>query len=138
LTRPYYLFLSHTWSEGEDYERLTELLNARTLFTYKIFMVSRDDPIHHMTSSRLFPMILKREMKDSQVVIIQAGKCEKFRNWVNVEIQVAQKEFPIPKPILVIKPWYVQYLDEEIRSHAEKIVDWDTESIVKGIQAVAL
>jgi len=138
VTRPYFLFLSHTWSEGEDYERLLELLNARTLFTYKVSMIGRDDPIHHMTNSRLFPTILKREMKDSQVIIIQAGKYEKFSNWVDTEIEVARKEFSIPKPILVIKPWYIQYLDENTKSHADKVVDWDTEAIIKAIQAIAL
>lgn len=138
MTRPYYLFLSHTWSEGEDYERLVELLNARTLFTYKISMIGRDDPIHHLTTSRLFPEILKRQMNESQIVVIQAGKYEKFRNWVNAEVQVARKEFSIPKPILVVKPWYIQYLDEETKLNADKVVDWDTEAIIKGIQAIAL
>ena len=43
----YNLFISHAWTYGDAYDKLVNLLNAKTNFTYKNYSVPKNDPIHN-------------------------------------------------------------------------------------------
>ena len=42
----YNIFISHSWNYTDAYERLRNLLNARSYFSWQDFSVRKDDPIH--------------------------------------------------------------------------------------------
>ena len=41
------LFISHSWSFGDAYEKLVDLLDAAPNFRYKNYSVPKDDPVHN-------------------------------------------------------------------------------------------
>ena len=40
------LFISHSWTYSDQYERLVALLQNRGYFSFRNYSVPRDDPIH--------------------------------------------------------------------------------------------
>ena len=43
----YNLFISHSWTYSDAYEKLISLLDADQYFTYKNYSVPKNDPIHN-------------------------------------------------------------------------------------------
>lgn len=72
----YNIFISHSWSYGDEYEKLKRLLDAAPYFSYKDYSIPKDDPVHNAASK-----------------------------WIDQEIRIAKRGFPLPKPILAIEPW---------------------------------
>ena len=44
---PYNLFISHSWTYGDSYDRLIEMLDDAPNFYYKDYSVPKNDPIHN-------------------------------------------------------------------------------------------
>ncbi len=40
------LFISHSWSYSDTYEKLVAMLDAAPNFQYKNYSVPKDDPVH--------------------------------------------------------------------------------------------
>ncbi|OPY56750.1 MAG: hypothetical protein A4E55_01950 [Pelotomaculum sp. PtaU1.Bin035] len=43
----YNLFISHSWTYSDAYDKLIGLLNSDPYFSYKNYSVPKDDPIHN-------------------------------------------------------------------------------------------
>lgn len=80
----YDLFISHSWSYGDAYDKLIKLLNARGNFIYKNYSVPKDDPIH--------------------------------------------------RKIIAIEPWGSLKTSITVKQAADRIVGWNTESVVDAIK----
>ena len=46
MASTYNLFISHSWSYSDTYDKLEELLDTRPYFFFKNYSVPKDDPIH--------------------------------------------------------------------------------------------
>lgn len=132
----YNLFISHSWSYGGDYNRLTSLLDAKLYFSYANFSVPRDDPIHTQSNAVLRQAILNK-IRLCHVVVIMAGVYSTYSRWINIEIELAQSGFANPKPILAVKPRGNINVSRPVALAAGKIVNWNTDSIVAGIRELA-
>ena len=53
MAKTCYLFISHSWSYGDAYERLIALLGAAPYFSFKNFSVPKDDPVHNAPNSKV-------------------------------------------------------------------------------------
>lgn len=69
------------------------------------------------------------------VVLIMAGKYATFSKWIQREIQIAKVDFD--KPIIAIKPWANSQTSSVVSRAADKIVNWNTKSIVDAIREFA-
>jgi hypothetical protein len=138
MARKYNIFISHSWSYGDAYEKLSGLLKARQYFDFKDYSVPRDDPIHNAPNSRALYLAIKQQMTPCHVIIIMAGKYTTYSTWIKKEIQIARTEFSTPKPILAVTPWGAQQVSSVVRENADKIARWNTESIVSGIREIAI
>ncbi len=138
MTRIYNLFISHSWSYSDDYQRLVNLLDDRAYFTYRNYSAPKNDPIHNAPNSQALYEAIKSQMAPSSVVIIMAGKYSTFSTWIKKELQIAKREFVFPKPILAIKPWASSQVSSVVRENAIKIVNWNTESIVNAIREISV
>lgn len=134
----YNIFISHSWSYGDAYDRLIEFLTERPYFKYKDYSVPRDDPIHDAPSSHELYQAIKNQITPCHVILIMAGKYATYSNWIIKEIKIAQEEFTNRKPILAITPWGSQQISSVVKENAEKIVGWNTESIVNGIREISI
>ena len=76
-------------------------------------------------------------MAHSSVVLILAGVYATYSKWIDKEIDLAQSGFYSRKPIVAIEPWGSQKTSVPVKQAADKIVRWNTESVVRAIRELA-
>lgn len=136
--KTYNLFISHSWSYSDAFDRLKDLLDNRTYFSYHDYSVPKDAPVYtSATDKELYEAILSR-MRPCHIVMIMAGVYSTYSKWINKEIQAAKKGLLNPKPIIGVKPWGQTNVSSVVVENADALVGWNTESIVNAIRRYAI
>ena len=135
--KQYSIFISHSWAYGDAYKKLINMLDNDPRFNYKNYSVPKDDPIHNAPNEKLLEEAIRRQIIFCDVVIILAGVYSSYSKWINKEIILARNGFAHPKPILAIEPWDSEKTSRIVKDNADKIVKWNTSSIVDGIRTLA-
>ena len=73
MARVFNLFISHSWTYGDQHDRLIELLNNRPYFGFIDYSVPEDDPIHDAPYDWQLYEAIKNKIRPCHVVIILAG-----------------------------------------------------------------
>jgi hypothetical protein len=126
------LFISHSWTYGDAYEKLVKLLSAAPNFFYKNYSVPRDDPVHNAPNVEALYKAIRSQMVFCDVVLIMAGKYATYSKWIQREIQIAKQDFS--KPIVGIRPWANEQVSSVVSQAADRLVSWSTNSIVSAIR----
>lgn len=132
----YNIFISHSWAYGDAYEKLIKMLEDDPRFNFKDYSVPKDDPIHNAPNSTQLSIAIQNQMRFCDVIIILAGVYSSYSTWIEKEIKIA-KGFTNPKPILAIEPWASEKTSTLVKENANKIVKWNTSSIVDGIRELS-
>ena len=135
--RTYNLFISHSWSYSDNYDRLVNLLNNKSRFRYSNFSVPRDDPLHTNGTDLQLYNAIRNKISPSSVVLILAGVYASYSKWIEKEIHISENEFYVKKPIVAIEPWGSERTSVRVKDAADRIVGWNTESIVSAIRDLA-
>lgn len=136
--KTYNIFLSHSWSYSDVYENLIKLLEKAPYFSFKDYSVPKNDPIHNAPNSQALYEAIKNQMIPCHVVLIMAGVYATYSAWIKKEIKIANTEFSNPKPIIAVKPWAQTNISSVVVENANKIVGWNTDSIVSAIRELAI
>lgn len=131
----YNLFISHSWSYSDAYNKLTSLLDNANYFTYKNYSVQKDDPIHNANNDKELYEAIKQQIRYASVVIILAGVYSSYSKWIDKEIKIAEE---LGKPILAIEPWASDKTSLKVKNAADKIVKWNTDSIIRAIRDLSI
>ena len=126
------LFISHSWTYGDAYEKLTSMLNSAPNFTYRNYSVPKDDPIHNAPNQDALYEAIKNQMRFCDVILIMAGKYATYSKWIQNEITIAKQDFS--KPLVAICPWGNEQVSSTVRNAADRLVSWSTNSIVSAIR----
>ena len=135
--KTYNLFISHSWNYTDAYDRLTNLLSERGYFAFRDYSVPRGDPIHGAGTDAQLRQAIRNQMTPCHVVLIMAGVYATYSKWINIEIDLALRGFANAKPIVAIRPWGNERISEPVRQAADRIVGWNTESVVGAIRDLA-
>ncbi len=127
----YNLFISHSWAYNHQYEGLVKLLDAAPYFSYKNYSVPKDDPIHNAPTNLALKAAIRRQMASTSCVLILAGVYSTYSKWINIEIELAKE---LGKRIIAIEPWASERTSSVVKDSADKIVGWNTNSIVNAIR----
>jgi len=127
----YNLFISHSWTYSDAYEKLVNMLNAKSYFFYKNYSVPKDDPIHHAFYDYQLKAAIKNQMQFASCVLILAGVYATYSKWINIEIELAKS---MGKRIIAIQPWGAEKTSTVVKNAADVIVGWNTDSIVRAIR----
>lgn len=130
----YHLFISHSWTYTDAYEKLCGLLDDADYFSYHNHSVPKDDPVHTDGTVAELEQAIKNHMAGCHVILIMAGKYSTFSDWIKKEIKIAQSGFENPKPIIGIKPWGNRQASSVVKDAADEMVNWSTKSIVSAIR----
>jgi len=131
------LFISHSWTYGDAYEKLVGLLDAAPRFEYSNYSVPKDDPIHNAPNTTALTAAIKSKMSFCHVVIIVAGVYATYSDWIDREIQLANSGFSTPKKILGINPFGSERTSTVVRTSADLMANWNTNSIVSAIRELS-
>lgn len=135
--RTFNLFISHSWAYDDQYEGLVNLLEQKPRFRFRNYSVPRDDPVHNVGSATDLREAIKQHMAPASIILILAGVYATYSKWIDEEIALAERGFVGPKPIIAIKPWGNKRISDRVKSAADKIVGWNTDSIVQAIRELA-
>ena len=127
----YNLFISHSWSYSDAYEKLVRLLDTKPYFTYKNYAVPQNDPINHAYNDYQLKAAIKSQMQPASCVLILAGVYATYSKWINIEIDLANS---MGKKIIAIQPWGAKLTSTVVKNTADVIVGWNTDSIVNAIR----
>ncbi len=137
MAKTYNIFISHSWSYSDAYDKLRSLLGERPYFSYVDYSIPKDDPVHVASDKELYEAI-HNKMRPCHVVLIMAGVYSTYSKWITKEIRIAKKGFASPKPIVAIKPRGNVNVSSVVADNADVIVGWNTESIVEAIRTYAV
>lgn len=120
---------------GDAYDKLCKMLDAAPNFSYRNYSVPKDNPVHNASNEQELHSAIKDRMQWAEVVVIMAGKYASYSKWIRREIQIAKQEFG--KQVLAVRPWANLQASSVVQQNADKIVRWNTNSIVSGIRELA-
>ena len=135
--RTHHLFISHSWNYSDAYDRLVDLLRNRGYFSFKNYSVPRNDPIHNAGTDAQLREAIRQKMAPCGVVLILAGVYATYSKWIDKEIRLAARGFDRPKPIVAIRPWGSLRTSVPVTQAADRIVGWNTESVVGAIRELS-
>ena len=131
------LFISHSWSYSDQYDRLVALLKSRSYFAFRNYSVPPDDPIHNAGTDAQLRRAIRNQMTRCHVVIVLAGVYASYSKWIDEEIDLAEDGFTNPKPILAVRPWAQERMSRRVQEAADIVVGWNTESVVTAIRELS-
>ncbi|HFU3863970.1 TPA: TIR domain-containing protein [Streptococcus suis] len=134
MSKTYHIFISHSWAYSDAYDKFIKLLDKDPDFSYSDYSVPKNDPIHNAGTSKELYDAIKAQVSKASVVIIMAGVYSTYSKWINKEIEIAQTEFSIPKPIIAVEPWASEKTSVKVKDAADKIVGWNSSSIINAIK----
>lgn len=135
--KTHHLFISHSWTYGSQYKNLVKLLEERSYFRFKDYSVPRDDPIHNARSVAALRAAIRQKMSPTSAVLILAGVYATYSKWIKEEIDLAESGFIIRKPIIAVEPWGSERTSARVKNAADRVVGWNTESVVRAIRELA-
>lgn len=133
MAKVYKIFISHSWDHVDDLMSLRNLLKQRGYFNVEFEEVPPHNPIDSQNATYVKYRVSQR-ISNSDVVIGLAGMYASYSSWMEWELNQAIQQ---GKPILGVIPWGQERVSETVHSKANKIVRWNTESIVDAIRDLA-
>lgn len=130
----YNLFISHSWNYSNTYDDLVRLLNNKPYFSYKNYSVPKNDPIHNASNDYQLKNAIRQQMRPASCVLILAGVYASYSKWINIEIELAKE---LNKKIIAIEPWANKSTSAIVKNSADRIVGWNTDSIVNAIRELS-
>ena len=134
MSKTYHIFISHSWTYSDAYEKLIALLGKDSDFSYSNYSVPKNDPIHTSGTDKELYAAIKEQISHASVVIILAGVYSSYSKWIDKEIKIAKEEFKAEKPIIAIQPWGAEKTSKKVKDAATKIVNWNSKSIITAIK----
>ena len=132
--KAYHLFISHSWTHSDAYDKLVALLRKRPNFEFRDYSVPKDDPIHTNGTTEQLRVAISQQMQPCGVVLILAGVYSTYSKWINREVEIAKSK---KKPIIAIEPRASEKTSQYVKESANEIVGWNTDSIVSAIRKLA-
>jgi hypothetical protein len=132
--KAYNLYLSHSWNHNLAYKKLNTLLGGRPDFAYNDFFVT-ENPDHSFYTERQLYESIRHKMKHCHVIIIMCGVYSLYSRWLNKEIILGKDE--LRKPIIAIQPFDASRTSFIIKQNADRIVDWNIDSIISTIHELS-
>lgn len=127
----YKLFISHSWTYGDAYDKLTNMLKAKPYFDYSDYSVPKNDPIHNAPYVYQLKEAIRKQIQPTSCVLIMAGVYSTYSKWINIEIELSKS---MNKKIIAIEPWGSERTSAVVKNAADVVVKWNTDSIVNAIR----
>jgi hypothetical protein len=130
MDKIYKIFISHSWTYGDAYEKVVNMLNREGI-NFSNHSVPKSSPIHTNGTDKQLEEAIDAKIKGTSCVLIMAGKYSTYSKWIKKEIDIAKS---YNKPIIAIRPWASLQASIVVQENADEIVGWQSSSIVNAIK----
>jgi hypothetical protein len=134
--KTYKLFISHSWTYGDAYDKLVSFFDEHPNFEWRNYSVPKDDPIHNASNATQLYAAIKTQIAQVNCVIMLAGVYSSYSKWIDKEIQISKNDFD--KPIVAVEPWAAEKTSQLVKNNADTIVKWQSASIVNAIREFSI
>ncbi len=125
------IFISHAWQYNEHYYKLVGWFDKESNFLWRNCSVPSHDALPDNTKKGLEKGITK-QIRPAQIIIILGGMYAAHSNWIDYEIQEAQR---MEKLIIGIKPWGQRRVPRNVQNSSSiPMVSWNRENIIKAVR----
>lgn len=121
------IFVSHSWSHNEDYDRLIKSFKKlnfnfynHSIPEYKALDLKTGKEIEHKIENQLLY---------SRCLLVLGGNYSK-NYWIKKEVEIAEK---LQKRIIVVRPWNTKEIPDYLNKSANKIVGFNPKEIIELI-----
>jgi hypothetical protein len=136
--REYNLFISHSWDYPDAYKFLKTMLDEAPYFNYKDYSVPEEKALTIYNKTYYEKELrnkIAEKMKFCSVVLIFAGVYASYSESIQMEISIA---LDLRKPIIAIEYWGSERTSAIVKNAADRVVKWNTNSIVDAIKEISL
>lgn len=133
--RTYNIFISHSWSYSDAYNRLSNMLTNWLYFYHKDYSVPKEDPINNANNDYQLKEAIRKQIMPCSVVLIMTWVYSSYSKWIKIEIELAKE---LNKPILAIEPWWAEKTSQIVKENSTKIVWWNWPSIISAIKEISI
>ena len=130
------VFISHSWSYSEHYDRLSEWL-FRTMWTvgrraiqFRDTSVPKDNPIQYAPNAADLEAAINERIVASDVLVIPTGMYASYSKWIGKEIAGAQI---FQRPIVAVDLWGSQRSSSVVIQAADEVVGWNKNSVIAAV-----
>lgn len=81
----YRVFISHAWKYSDDYNRIVQLLNNASNFSWQNYSVPEHDPLDGTEDLKEG---LRKQIRPVQIVVILAGMYVNYSDWIEFEMAI--------------------------------------------------
>ena len=132
--REYNVFISHSWSYSDNYEKLISIMRNVPYFEFNDFSVPKDDPLriynNNNYESELYNKLLNK-IKMCNAIIVLAGVYSSYSDSIQTEVRIAKS---LSKPIIAVQPWGAEKTSQFVKDNATVIVGWNGQSIAEAVK----
>ena len=125
----YRIFISHSWSYSEAYDKIESFLRQEGILFYN-HSIPKHDPIHTNGTDEELSNAIENKIKGCSCIIILAGVYSTYSKWINKEIEIAQK---YKKPIIAVCPWGAERISSIVKNSATTLVKWNAKSVANAV-----
>lgn len=130
MTRAPHIYISHSWSTGDSYDKLQRILRSAPECNGRLLCLPKDDPIHATGADYELRGEMRKLMTQAQILIVQVGAYDKLKRWVDEEIDLARGGFTHRRPVLAIVPFGHEALAAALEQRVDVLVPWSASEIV--------
>lgn len=130
---PIRLFVTHTFEEHVDYQRVYEYLESSPNFFY--VNCAAPDKVPESGGKEALKEELRNQIKTAEVVIVPGSMYSEQRDWITYQMDAAQA---MGLPLVALEPFGgVQQLPKEVAERADELVGWNERMMVDAIRRQA-
>ena len=132
--KTYDQFLSHAGYYSKGYTRFFELINEAPNFKYRNYFVPKHDPVVEpgtTVGKAKLTQLLDNQIKPAYCFLVMAGMYVAHKNWIQKEIEIAQK---YGKPVIGLILWGQERTQSLIQEATNEMVGWNTASMIDAIR----
>ena len=130
---PVRVFVTHTFSEDEDYLRVFEFLEGVDRFFY--LNCSQPEAVPGSGGLEAIKEELIRQIKESEAVVVLASQYERNRDLIRFQMDVAEAN---EKPMIAIRPFGgVAETSKELVERVTEHIEWNSREIADALRRQA-
>ncbi|QSZ42858.1 TIR domain-containing protein [Sulfurimonas aquatica] len=130
MSKKYKIFMSHSWTDGDIYDGLEEIIKNEGI-EFQKYSIAEEDPVHVNGTEKELASAIEKKIKESSCLVIMAGKYFTYSKWINKEIELAKV---YKKPIIAIRPWTSSQTSTIVQDNSDEIIHWQAGLIANTIR----
>ncbi len=134
MSTRYRVFISHSWTYPNAYDRIIEFLEEQNL-NYFNHSVPIHDPIHTNGTDRELYNAIESKIRWTSCLIVLAWVYASYSKWIQKEIEIANL---YNKPIIAVEYWWSERTSQFVKDNATAVVKWQSKSIVDAIKTYSI